>query len=98
MKILLQFARNKKGFALLLVLVFTSIGLLLLTASMNYTSNSALLNERNNQYNSTMLAAEAATEKVVGNMIMDFKIYGQTAIGSKLSTYKQMVPSSSENS
>jgi hypothetical protein len=98
MKILLQLARNKKGFALLLVLVFTSIGLLLLTASMNYTSNTALLNERNNQYNSTMLAAEAATEKVVGNMIMDFKIYGQTAIGSKLNTYKQMVPTSAENS
>lgn len=98
MKILLQLARRNRGFALLLVLVFTSIGLLLMTASMNYTSNSSLLNERNNQYNSTMLAAEAATEKVVGNMIMDFKAYGQTGIGNKLNTYRQMVPNTGENS
>ena len=97
MKLLMKLARKNRGFALLLVLVFTSIGLLLMSASMSYTSNAALLNERNNQYNSTMLAAEAATEKVVGNMIMDFKYYGQTAIGSKLNTYRQMVPNASEN-
>lgn len=97
MKILIQLARKNRAFALLLVLVFTSIGLLLLTASMNYTSNSSLLNERNNQYNSTMLAAEAATEKVVGSMITDFKAYGQSAIGNNLNSYKQMVPNSGEN-
>lgn len=97
MKILLQLARKDRGFALLLVLVFTTIGLLLMTASMNYTSNSAILNERNNQYNSTMLAAEAATEKVVGNMIMDFKTYGQTGVGNRMNNYRQMVPNAVEN-
>ncbi|HEY1171829.1 MAG TPA: hypothetical protein VGH19_10700 [Verrucomicrobiae bacterium] len=97
MKLLLRFARKNRGFALLLVLVFISIGLLLMTASLSYTSNSAQLNERNNQYNSTMLAAEAATEKVVGNMIMDFKTYGQPGIANNMNNYRAMVPTYAEN-
>ncbi|MGV3755724.1 MAG: hypothetical protein ACO1QS_10115 [Verrucomicrobiota bacterium] len=97
MKILLNLVRKNRGFALLLVLVFTSIGLLLMSASMSYTSNSALLNERNNQYNSTMLAAEAATEKIVSAMINDFKNYGQPGIANNLNNYKLLVPTSTEN-
>jgi hypothetical protein len=93
----IKLVRKNRGFALLLVLVFTSIGLLLMSASMSYTSNSALLNERNNQYNSTMLAAEAATEKIVSAMIHDFKNYGQPGIANNLNNYKQLVPTAGEN-
>lgn len=97
MKILFNLARKNKGFALMLVMIFTGLALLLLTGSMNYTSNTCLLNERNNQYNSSMLAAEAATEKVVSSMITDFKTYGQPGIAANLNSYKQMVPSSTES-
>lgn len=97
MKKLTQFARNDKGFALLLVMVFTGLALLLLTGAMNYTSNTCLLNERNNQFNSGMLAAEAATEKVVTSMISDFKNYGQPGIANNMNNYLQMVPSTSES-
>lgn len=100
MKILINLARkarHNKAFALMLVMIFTGLALLLLTGSMNYTSNSCLLNERNNQYNSSMLAAEAATEKVVTSMISDFKTYGQPGIAANLTSYKQMVPTTAES-
>ena len=37
------------GYALVMVLVFSAVGLMVLSASMNWASNTALLNERNNQ-------------------------------------------------
>ena len=97
MKTLSQQLRKDKGFALLLVMVFTGLALLLLTGAMDYTSNTCLLNERNNQFNSSMLAAEAATEKVVSSMITDFKTYGQPGIANNMNSYQQMVPSTTES-
>jgi hypothetical protein len=98
MKILLNLIRKNKGMALLLTMIFTSLGILLLTAALNYTSNVSLLNERSNQYNTTMMAAEATTEKIISSMINDFKTYGQPGLANNLSSYRGMVPSSTESS
>lgn len=90
--------RGRQGFALLMVLIFTSLGLLLMTAAMSWTSNSSLLNERSNQYNASMLAAEAASEKVMTAMLNDFKNYGQPGLANNLNNYKTRVPNASESS
>lgn len=97
MKIIFKSLRRKAGFALLVVVIFAALGFLMLSASLDFTSNTARLNERSIQYNTTMMAAEAATEKVLTTMINDFKNYGQSGIGNNLTSYRNMVPTSGES-
>lgn len=98
MKITASLLRRQRAYALMMVLIFSGISLLFLGAAMDWTTTSANLNERYNQYVSTQLAAEAATEKVVSAMLKDFDNYGQAGIANNLNSYKSMVPSSSEDS
>lgn len=86
------------GYALLMVLVFAAVGLTVLTASMNWTSQTSLMNERNNQLSTTLFAAEAATEKVVTSLMRDYETSGEGTVYANLGTYRTYIPTSAENS
>ncbi len=85
------------GYALVMVMVFAAIGLTVMTASMNWTSQTALMNERNNQLSTTLFAAEAATEKVVARVMRDYEKGGETAVYKLLVSYRTDVPTSTES-
>lgn len=85
------------GFALMMVLIFSAISLMILGASMEWTSTTSNLNERFNQRLATQLAAESATEKAMAAMLNDFKNYGQPGIGNNLYSYGRMLPTVQED-
>lgn len=85
------------GYALVMVMVFAAIGLTVMTASMNWTSQTALMNERNNQLSTTLFAAEAATEKVVARVLQDYEKGGEPAVYKLLVSYRTDVPTSTES-
>jgi hypothetical protein len=88
--------RPLSGYALCLVMVFTAVGMIALTGAMTWTRQNARLIERYNRYNATLFAAEAATEKVLANLMMDYKIGGDAAVYNNLATYRAMVPTTAE--
>ncbi|MBI3192470.1 MAG: hypothetical protein HYZ36_07385, partial [Pedosphaera parvula] len=68
----------QRGYALILVLVFTGISLVVLTGAMDWTSQTARLTDRTIEYYDAQYAAEAATEKVLGQLVRDYKNGGET--------------------
>jgi hypothetical protein len=89
-------SRRQRASALLAVLALTTIALIVLGGIMRWTANNGLLIERNVAYHDTLLAAEAATEKVVANLAMDFARFGPAATTAKLPIYRTGVPTSDE--
>ncbi|MFA6543070.1 MAG: hypothetical protein WCS99_01510 [Limisphaerales bacterium] len=85
------------GYALLMVMFFSAVGLMVLSASMNWASQTALMNERNNQLSTTLFAAEAATEKVITRLMRDYDISGEGTVYGNLASYRTSVPTSAEN-
>lgn len=71
-KMLKQFKRSNRGYALLITIVFVGIALFLLGSVMNWTNSSAIQTERNNLFNMSTAAAEADTELVIAQMTHDF--------------------------
>lgn len=65
--------RSNKGYALIVTLTFLGIMLLLFSTMMFYSVSNAKLTNKNNQYNASEAAAEAATEKVLAQMTHDFE-------------------------
>ncbi len=100
MKILVSNSKSPRNqaFALMMVMFFTAVGFLYLSGAMNWAIINSNYNERNNQYQTTLYAAESADEKVVSAMFSDFKTYGQSYLTAHLSNYRTMVPTNSENS
>ena len=93
MKISLNSGRQfSDGYALLMVLGVTAISLIVLAATMSRTSTVAKLNERNNQHQANLNAAEAAVEKVYARMAYDFQAYGPVAVAANQSLYRTSVP------
>ncbi len=82
--------RRKGGYALLLALVFVAVSLLLLTSLLQRTSGSAWITDRNNAYNRSVAAAEAATEKVLSQVTRDF--VQQTFDPANLAAYRNLLP------
>jgi hypothetical protein len=89
---------NKSGYALVVVLAFSAIGLIALGGILSWTSSTSLNTERNNQYFNAAAAAEAATEKVLSKMASDFQQNGIGTIVSALPSYRGLVPNSAEDS
>jgi hypothetical protein len=89
--------RQRSGYALVMVMVFAAIGLTVLTGTMNWASQTALMNERNNQLTTTTFAAEAATERIVSRLMQDYKASGESVVFNNLNSYRTDVPDSGEN-
>ena len=66
---------------------------------MSWSASSTRLTYRSIQYNRSVAAAEAATEKVVSQINRDFLYGGESLVSNNLSTYRQnTVPTSSDSS
>jgi hypothetical protein len=90
--------RSQDGYALLVVMGFFLIGALMLAGILNWCSNQSVQVEWNNQYNQSLAAAEAATEKVLSHISKDFQNGdGEGTVFGQLSTYRTMVPSTAES-
>ena len=59
----LEPSRGRRGFILIVVMVLMTASLFIMASAMNWTSNSAHVTDRNVVYQTTVSAAEAATEK-----------------------------------
>ena len=81
--------RNETGYALLVTLGFLGIMLILLASVVAWTSNESGMTARNNLYNSSVAAAEAATEMVIAQMDRDF-VY--QSVNADLDQYRNLTP------
>ena len=87
MKIKLKPARQgEKGYALVIVSAFLIVTIITLTGMWLWTSTNGAISQRNNTFNQSEAAAEAATEKVFSQMDRDF-LYGSLNASSYYSTY-----------
>src|ERR1051325_2344779 len=85
--------RAKEGYALMLTMFMVAVSLTLLIATMSRLTGDADLNARNGQYNASLYAAEAATERVVGRMRYDFLVGGGAdAVTNNLDLYRGFYP------
>ncbi len=87
-------SRASQGNALVLVLVMTAAAVMMIAATMNRTKTDVTLNARNNQYQATLYAAEAATESVVARVKQDFLAGDLTWVTNSMyaGTYQKSVP------
>lgn len=91
MKITRATCRRNKGFVLLMTMVFVGIALLLLGSVMEWSSSSVRQTERNNLFNKSTAAADAATERVMAQMWRDY--YNQAF--NSASSYTGFLPNQS---
>ena len=77
----------------MLTMFMVAVSLTLLIATMSRLTGDADLNARNGQYNASLYAAEAATERVVGRMRYDFLVGGGAdAVTNNLDLYRGFYP------
>ncbi|MDR3458829.1 MAG: hypothetical protein P4N60_15375 [Verrucomicrobiae bacterium] len=92
------FRRGQGGSALILVMIMSAIALGILASAMLWSSNSAKLTHRTIQYTRSVAAAEAATEKVVGQISRDFFYGGEQLVIDNLDKYRQTsVPTTADS-
>jgi hypothetical protein len=89
---------NQTGRALMLTMIMSAIALALLAAAMSWSASNTKLTYRSVQYNRSVAAAEAATEKVVAQINRDFLYGGESLVINNLNTYRQNTPPSSSDS
>jgi hypothetical protein len=90
---------QRAGSALMLTLIMSAVALGILASVMAWSSASAKLTRRSIEYNRSIAAAEAATEKVLGPMTHDFLTGGEITVSNNLTTYRQnTLPTSSDSS
>jgi len=78
--------RNRTGYALLIVLCFLAVSLTVFVSMMYWMSSNASVTARNNQYNMSEAAAEAATEEVLSQMNYDYVAQSLSNSGSYYGT------------
>ena len=64
--------RNRRGYALIIILLSLAIMLIVFANMMYWTSSNSIVTARNNQFNMSEAAAEAAVEKVLSQMTYDY--------------------------
>ena len=88
----------QSGYTLITTLVLTGITTMVLAATLSRTYSVISLNDRQNAYLMASAAAEAATEKVLSMMAVDFANGGEPVLTNKLATYRTgLLPSTNEN-
>lgn len=82
----------------MLTLIMTGIALAILASAMTWSANSTSLTHRSIQYNRSVVAAEAATEKVLTKISQDYLKGGEKLVADNLAIYQATVPRSSDSS
>lgn len=89
---------RQAGGALLLTMIMTGVAFAILAGAMMWAANSTRLTHRSIQHTRTVLAAEAATEKVVSRIRQDYLHGGEKLVTDNLSSYRNTVPTSTDSS
>ncbi len=89
-------AHGQAGYALLLVMLFTTGALIVLASVLKWSSAKAFQTSRQNQFSQSICAAEAAVEKAGGRMSSDYQNLGSSALDNNLSTYRSLIPTSAD--
>ena len=79
---------SQTGYTLITTMVLTLAAAVLMAGTLTRSFSGAKLNDRNNAYIVGTSAAEAATEKVMAQMMIDFANGGLTLITNNISTYQ----------
>jgi hypothetical protein len=82
--------RFNRGYALILTLGFVAISVLILASLGRWNTTSTTITARNNAFNSTVAAAEGATEVVIAQMNYDFL---HQALVNNINNYNTLLPS-----
>jgi len=90
MKIAQNRTTSRSAYALVTVMVMAAVSMLLFASIANWGGSSAIVNDRNNVYNSAVEAAEGATENVLGYLARDFA--NQSYDPANLDAYRALVP------
>ena len=86
------------GYALMMVLVLCGIATYTVASLMRYTYSTSELNRRSNEYSEVTAAAEAAVEKVLGRIQVDYRIDAEAQVIASMAAYRTSVPTSAEDS
>ena len=98
MKTLLAIPRpSQAGSALVITVIMSAVALAVLAGVMSWSATSTRLTYRSIQYNRSVAAAEAATEKVVGQINRDFLFGGERLVDNNLNSYQNTVPLSADS-
>jgi hypothetical protein len=89
---------GQAGSALALTMVMTAIALAILASAMTWSANSARLTYRSIQYNQSVAAAEAATEKVLTRISQDYLTGGNKLVTDNVASYRATVPGATDSS
>lgn len=89
--------RQRGATTIAVVLVLCVVTLLIMTATLQWSSTNTRLTERNNQYQRSVAAAEAATEKVISRIMTDYKKGGEKRVTDNMSSYASGVPHYTED-
>jgi hypothetical protein len=79
------------GSALILTASLMALALITLGGILAWSATSIRLTYRSNQYSSTVMAAEATTEKVLSRIVQDFQTGGEKLVSDNLNSYRQTV-------
>lgn len=94
---ILQSFRCRRGYSILVVVVFAAISFMALGAALDWCLTNGRLTDRNNQYYTTAAAAEAATEKVLSVLTRDYASQGEALVYHNLRVYRDLVPRDTED-
>src|SRR3954469_5400784 len=83
---------SERGSTLVTVLLLCSATLLAAGSLLAWTTTNNRLSQRNNEYNRTVLMAEAATEKVIARIAYDYQQGGEAQNFANLDSYRATVP------
>ncbi len=89
--------RAQGGWALMIVMVLAVGSILVVGSVLQWSNVSATVTSRNNEFYATTYAAEGATDKALSAIVSDYENYGEPIVYSRLSTYSNFIPSSSDN-
>jgi hypothetical protein len=90
---------NQTGSALMLTMIMSALALAILAGVMSWSASNTRLTYRSVQYNRSVAAAEAATQKVASQINRDFLSGGENLVVNSLNSYRQnTAPSSSDSS
>ena len=89
---------NRAVSALLLTMSLAAVALAILAGTMSWSATSTRLTHRSIQYDRSVAAAEAATEKVLSRMARDYLYGGEGLVTANLGSYRvNTVPSASDS-
>ncbi len=88
---------DRTGGALLLTLIMSALALAILAGVMSWSATNTRLTYRSIQYNRSIAAAEAATQKVASQINRDFLNGGESLVVNNLNAYQSTVPSPSDS-